>query len=210
MCFSPEASFAAAAVLSGLGYASLKAAKTKPLILLGLIPCFFALQQFSEGIVWLNLRDVISSSFLTEMAKNTYLLIAFLWPFWIPLSLFLNEKNSIKKKFLFLFLILGMIAFLSISFYALPIQKTYPAIKGNSIQYGSLAPFYTKVIYALIILIPCFISSLRYMWAFGLFIVLSFAIAEMFYSYAFASVWCFFVAIISFSIYFIIKSNRNN
>ena len=73
MCFSAEASFTSSAVLALIGYASIKAAPSKSKLFLAAIPCFFALQQFSEGIIWLNLRGDIAPSFLTLAAQILFL-----------------------------------------------------------------------------------------------------------------------------------------
>lgn len=53
MCFSPQASFGAAAVLSVLGAVGLKKANGSRRSLIAAIPCIFAIQQALEGFVWL-------------------------------------------------------------------------------------------------------------------------------------------------------------
>lgn len=208
MCVSPEASFTAALVLAGMGYAAIREAPTKKLLLLALIPCIFAAQQFFEGVVWLELKNIISPSIWTNFAKYFYLLIAFgLWPIWIPFSLFFNETDKFKKVFLFCILILGIITAFEILRWVPIWDVTANALKSR-IRYEGRDPFQIKAIYALIILIPCFLSSVRYMWVFGLLIAFSYLATEYFYTYSFTSVWCFFAAIMSASIYSIIKCNR--
>ncbi len=56
MCFSAEASFGAATVITTIGVLSFKKAKGTDLRLLAMIPVFFGIQQFSEGILWLSSR----------------------------------------------------------------------------------------------------------------------------------------------------------
>ncbi|MFA6920729.1 MAG: hypothetical protein WC216_02715 [Gallionella sp.] len=56
MCFSPHASFAAAAVLTLIGVVTLGKPRVKGEWLLAALPLIFAAQQLTEGILWLILR----------------------------------------------------------------------------------------------------------------------------------------------------------
>ncbi len=55
MCFSPEASFTASAVITTVGIISLKKSQNTESKIMACIPLFFGLQQFAEGVVWLSL-----------------------------------------------------------------------------------------------------------------------------------------------------------
>jgi hypothetical protein len=59
MCFSPEASFAAAGVLVSAGVCCVRGAwvKDRAYLPLSVVPLFFATQQFCEGLVWLGLGN---------------------------------------------------------------------------------------------------------------------------------------------------------
>ena len=207
MCFSAEASFTSSAVLALIGYASIKAAPSKSKLFLAAIPCFFALQQFSEGIIWLNLRGDIAPSFLTLAAQILFLFFAYaLWPIWIAFSTAVNEKVPARKGAIWLIMVLGLVA-AYMNLQHMPPLEIVPQIVGHSIQYDVAAPLYKKIIYILIVLSPCFISSLRYMWLFGVLGAISSFIAQYLYDYAFTSVWCFSAAIMSFSLYLVLKAN---
>ena len=56
MCFSATASFSAGAVLLGLGALTLKSARRPRELLYAAIPLLFAIQQLSEGVIWLTFR----------------------------------------------------------------------------------------------------------------------------------------------------------
>ncbi|MFY7803698.1 MAG: hypothetical protein ACOVQ7_09740, partial [Limnoraphis robusta] len=56
--------------------------------------------------------------------------------------------------------------------------------------------------YLFIIVIPFFLSSQNWLRCFGLIILISFLLAQAFYFITFVSVWCFFAAILSGSLYF--------
>ena len=56
MCFSATASFSAGAVLLGLGTLALKTASRPRELPFAAIPLLFAIQQLSEGVIWLTFR----------------------------------------------------------------------------------------------------------------------------------------------------------
>ena len=57
MCFSPAASFTAAALLSVAGSAAvIKNYKVKKALPIAIIPLIFAIQQAIEGMLWLNIQ----------------------------------------------------------------------------------------------------------------------------------------------------------
>ena len=56
MCFSATASFSAGVVLLGLGTLTLKSARGRRELPLAAIPLLFAIQQLTEGVIWLTFR----------------------------------------------------------------------------------------------------------------------------------------------------------
>lgn len=206
MCFSMEASFGAAIVLGGIGILTSKSCSSKSLRLLSLTPFLFSIQQFAEGILWLD-QTSSGPNFLSAPAMQLFLIFAFLvWPIWIPLSLFLAESNKKRRLFIGLDLLAGVSLSIANLFYALT-QVINVRIENHSIQYlGEIPP--QTILYPLIVFLPCFISSLKNMWVFGVLIAISFGVAHYFYYVTFISVWCFFSAIASLIIYKIIKDNQ--
>ena len=63
--------------------------------------------------------------------------------------------------------------------------------------------------YTLATLAPLFFSSVPKMWIVGLAMGLGWIVAQMFYAMAFASLWCFFAALASILIYFIVSKSLN-
>ncbi|MGZ5219533.1 MAG: hypothetical protein ACXWC7_05630, partial [Chitinophagaceae bacterium] len=57
MCFSAGASFGASALLGVIGAVTITKAKTIPQRLFATIPLVFAVQQLSEGMLWLSLKN---------------------------------------------------------------------------------------------------------------------------------------------------------
>lgn len=209
MCFSAEASFSAAALLTVVGGLCIKKSSSKSDLLLSAIPFLFAIQQFSEGIIWLHSLEYLSSSIWPSLAQFIFLVIAFaVWPIWIPFSLLASETIPWKKFIMLIMLLLGVIdSYINLHESRLP-EMTH-SIMEHSIRYAINIPLIGKVTYAAIILIPCFISSLRYMKLFGLLIALGWLVADYMYFHNFTSVWCFFAAWVSFLVYLAIRSRQN-
>src|SRR5690349_1470927 len=115
MCFSAEASFGASAVLGTIAIASVAKAKTTPQRLFAFIPLLFAVQQFSEGMLWLSLKDPDLEAW-RQFFTYTFLGFAMLvWPVWIPLTVWLLEKDKKRKKKIGALLITGSVVFTGIA-----------------------------------------------------------------------------------------------
>src|ERR1700709_2677092 len=101
MCFSAGASFTASAVLGTLGSFSLKRAEGKSQIMFASIPVLFAVQQFSEGLLWLSLSKDGYEEWQTAATYFFLFFAQFLWTTWIPVSMLLMETNKVRKKILY-------------------------------------------------------------------------------------------------------------
>lgn len=207
MCFSAEASFTAALVLGVTGIATLKNSSSSSQYFLAAIPFLFAIQQLSEGMIWLHFNQNIGSNALFINTQRFFLTFAFLiWPIWIPLSLVMVEQITWRRLLLSIILIGGVaLSLLNLS-YGLH-QDISVKVMNHSLQYVGKVPS-QAFIYPLIVLLPCFISSLKNLWIFGLLVGLGYIIVDYFYTTTFVSVWCFFAAIVSLFIYKVLKDNQ--
>ena len=199
MCFSAPASFIASGTLAVIGFASFTIAKKEDRIL-AIVPLFFAVQQALEGVQWLHL-DTSSSSLV---AGYGYLFFAYmLWPIYVPILIFILEKDKKRRKLLKLFIFLGII----VALFFLGLFLTHPLYISKlraCISYDLNIPLKTWVSLAYLASIfgPFFLSSRKYFKWFGIIIAISALISWVFFTTAFASVWCFFSAAIS-SIFFL-------
>lgn len=222
MCFSAEASFTTAAALSVVGGATMLKAHTHKIWPIAIIPLFFALQQAFEGLVWVTLNAGDVTSPLHKIGVFGFLFFANLfWPLWIPGVIYRLEQNRTRKKLLFGMFIIGV--FTSLAFLLVWILFGRAAhsvdhhIVYSLLSYNSIRSDYIPIVEAIMLLayfmaiVPVFfISSLPRMWILGLIIGIGWVVAYIFYSLAFGSVWCFFAAVSSISIYFIVvKYNKN-
>lgn len=208
MCFSAEASFLAAVVIGGVGCANFLTLKLrKSLILVALLPILFALHQFSEGLVWLYLDNSDPDALMLKYTPYVYLVFAFLvWPVYFPLSFWFAESDPVRKRILLGLLIAGV--FLDV-FYLTLIPKGGFALNiyESSIRY-SFPSGGLPYVYAAIGVLPILISSLKKAWIFGLLLTVGFYFTQYFFEKTFVSVWCFFGAISSLALYFILKENQ--
>lgn len=207
MCFSTEASFTAALVLGSTGAVTLKNCSSRSQFFLTAIPFLFALQQFSEGLIWLHFSQGIESPSLFFSGQRAFLIFAFLvWPIWIPLSLAVIERQPWRRNLLYLNLACGAGLSLVNLTYGLH-QDISVQVVNHSLHYSGQVPSQTYL-YPLIVLLPCFLSSLKHINIFGLLTVISYLTADYYYEENFVSVWCFFAAIVSLFIYKIVKDNQ--
>lgn len=208
MCFSASASFSASAVLSVVGVTTITKAKRTDQKLFASIPFIFAVQQCSEGFVWLALSD---PSFAPVEKVFTYTFLFFaqmVWPLCVPLGITLMEKDASRKKLLWFFVGLGAV----VSAYFAHRLLMYGAkanIGGHHVAYKQIYPdslgHIADACYGVATMVPTFLSKTKRAWLFGLVVGISYIITYVCFEHYILSVWCFFSAIISIIIYSIIK-----
>ena len=210
MCFSAGASFGAAAVLSIVGAVTVIKVKTIPQGLFAAIPFIFSIQQVAEGILWLSFNndDIPGRSFFTYV----FLVFAIMfWPIWIPLTTGLLEKDVTRKKILTMILIAGIIVSAGfgciILFYPLEAVATH-----QHIQYKLDLPpainnlmWLFNILYCTTTIIPTFISSIKRMKLLGTVFIAAYLVSIYFYNGAVLSVWCYFAALLSIVILWIVS-----
>lgn len=211
MCFSAGASFAGGAVLSAIGVATMRKVQHPSQRLFASIPMLFAFQQFSEGMVWLTLKS--GGHELIQSAAGTFFLIMALviWPSMMPMAVMRLEENKKRKKIIAGFLSAGIIVSLYYTF-CLAAFNVNPVITGFHVQYVNDFPktlgFVAFGLYILATIVPLFISTVRRMPVFGILVFVSCLITGVFYKEFLTSVWCFFAALISVIIYYIVNPSH--
>lgn len=210
MCFSPQASFGAAAILSVLGVAALKQKPLSKISLIAAIPLVFGIQQALEGFVWIVLQRNDTTSLLYSFSVYGFLFFAAIWwPLYIPITLWYIESNSQNKKLL-LYPIAAGVLVVAVASLNLALGGLYAEIIDHHIVYQSYTQFpYSNFLYYLGLLNyliatagALFISTIPHTWIMGLLVIGAFATAHLWYYYAFGSVWCFFAALCSALILF--------
>ena len=173
------------------------------------IPVFFAVQQFAEGVVWLTAGN---ESYALARAAGSYIFLVLaqvVWPILIPLSVWFLEKDETRKKYLFWLLTLGE-AVAAYYLYGLIFENGVNArIIGAHIVYKDTTPDLQGaagvLFYVIAAVAPLFVSSIKKSYIIGIIMMLSFIASAVFYLKFLTSVWCFFAAIISFVVFYIIS-----
>lgn len=211
MCFSPEASFAGGIIISAIGIATIKKVHKPSQLVFACIPLFFGIQQITEGFLWLTLPN---PNLVTLQKIFTYLFLIMaevIWPVMIPLSVLFMEENKKRKKALWV--LLGIGASLSLYYiFCLLSFKINPQIMSYHIRYNSdfpksiaLAVFAT---YLIATITPLFVSSIKRTHMLGILMFLSCLITAIFFTQFLTSVWCFFAALISGVIFWILRDSK--
>ena len=212
MCFSAEASFTGGVIISAIGIATVtKVHKSSQIVFAG-IPLFFGIQQMVEGSLWLTI-PLPEFATLQKAATYIFLIMAdVLWPTVIPLSVLFMEDNLKKKKILMVLLGMGITLSLYYAF-CLFNFNVIPEIRGYHIHYKTTFPAYLSmpafIIYLIVTITPLFISSIKRTHLMGVLMFLSCLMTAIFFTQYLTSVWCFFAAIISGVIFWILEDSMS-
>lgn len=211
MCFSAEASFGASVIITTVGVVAYKKADQTPLRYIAMIPVFFGIQQFSEGFVWLA---NMYTQFEGVRAVSTYTFMFFawiIWPIYIPFSFRKIETNPKKRTILFLLVLIGFCISAALS-YIMIVTGVDSKIQDCSILYEYDAPhslgWLFAALYIASVVIPTLISSIPKAWWLGVANVSLFFLTKIYYKNNVISVWCFFAAITSVLILWIILQEK--
>jgi len=210
MCFSAQVSFALAAVLAAAGYMSLQQVRHKAFRMAAWVPIFFAMQQCAEGLLWLALQQGWNTIWVDVLPMIFMFFAAVIWPFWIPVSLYMieyykrivlhvhNEKNLLG---LWLESVFGSVLAI-ILLYLFGRYGFTATIVEHHIRYDFKSlPFEWPQALTLIYCIPVigsfFISSERFFRIFGYGLLVFASISYVVWKFWFTSIWCFFAAVLS-------------
>jgi hypothetical protein len=216
MCFSATASFAASAALVPAGIYCVRVAlrKNRRYLPLAFVPMVFAVQQFTEGLVWLGFgRDDVA---LVEGGSIAYLFFAVaFWPFWMPLCFLCTEKRRGTTWLLGIMTLVSLAwTWLYLPVFLKPHEALTTEITHHSIRYAlgkiqayeAAPPWAWRLGYLILVATPLVIGCTRdevnrsgkvasYLGAAAL--LASFALCYYLYWEVFVSLWCFLAAILS-------------
>jgi hypothetical protein len=213
MCFSAEVSFVAAAVLLPVGAASLYTAyqRDRQYMPLCALPLLFGLQQLMEGFVW-------TSGAAGNMAQAHNFSVAYMffswlaWPVWVPFSVYFLERGP-RKVFSLVFAILGGILGGALYFPYL-IHDSWLQLRflGRAISYEGVVLFdflfdrsFTHAAYLILIITPPLFSRRPGVRLFGGLLFVAFAATYLFFSFAYISAFCFFGAVVSLYLLYLVR-----
>jgi hypothetical protein len=195
MCFSATASFTASALLSAGGIIALSKTKDRYQIPLAIIPLIFGIQQGLEGIVWLA-NPTEPAHYLGVYG---FLFCAYtLWPVLVPWAIILYEHKLRRNPLLLITAVVGTLIggyFL----YELWQGGATARIVEHSICYNFKPDYWLGigVGYVCVVILSGILARERFLKIFGIGAGLSFVAAKLITEQTYASVWCFFGALLS-------------
>lgn len=206
MCFSAQASFAAAGVLAVVGVATFAQKPERKRIAFAAFPLFFAVHQTIEGFIWLSFGGGGPPLWLAEL----YLFFAqVFWPVFTPLSVLLMEEDWRRKFGLWILLAAGAVVSGTLAIVLIQNDYTVSVVKG-SLHYATDHHFEDRLIglYLVAVTAPLILSRYRYVMAFGAVVLAGSVITHLAFYYAAASVWCFFAAAGSAFVFLHVRRRR--
>lgn len=200
MCFSATSSFVIAGCLLFTTALALQTANQKKLIPLCLIPLGFAIQQASEGVIWLTLAK--PNSLLHLASLYTYLIFAFvIWPLWMPFALKVYESNPTKKMLLTLCQLIGLLFAIAALFFLVVSKPIIDTDSGN-LAYKFHNTFFGATTgllwYAIPVVLPFLLVSNKFIVTFlGKLGIVTLIATYFFAPEGLISVWCYIAATLS-------------
>ena len=209
MCFSATASFVASGMIGSIGVATLRHVREPRALLFASVPLLFAFHQLGEGFVWLGLEGRIGKLALDHVAFLFTMYAQGIIPLLMPVAVALMEPPGRRRSAILGLTVIGALvcAWDVVGLVAFP-SRTF--VECHSIAYrnpltGNL------LISCLYILATCgalLLSTHRVVRWYGLLNVIGLTVVQIIRDYAFASVWCFYAALLSVMIYW--QFNRGN
>jgi hypothetical protein len=196
ICFSATASFASGMALLAIGAVAVRNTRDAVEVPYAAIPLLFAVQQLVEGGLWQNLPAQTSA---THVLTIIYLLFSnVLWPIYVPVAVWLLEPR-VERRRMIVWTIVGGGAVGVFFLTAIITNPVTAAIKGMHIKYHIPHPHdaIAVAVYAAATCLAPLLSSNKMVRLFGIALVGSMIAAATLYLRWFASVWCFFAALLS-------------
>jgi len=209
MCFSATASFIAAGVIGTIGVATLRHVREPRALLFASVPTLFAIHQFCEGFVWLGLEGRIGKIALDHVAFLFMMYAYGFLPLLMPAAVALMEPPGWRRGVILGLTGIGALvcAWNVVGLVSFPSQIY---VEHRSIAYHNplIGNFFFTCLYVLATCGALLLSTHRVVRWYGVLNVIGLTIAQIIKEYAFASVWCFYAAILSVIIYW--HFNRGN
>ncbi len=198
MCFSPQADFAAGAIVAGVGIETLRLVRSRRELIVGALPLLFGIHQLVEGVVWLGLRGQVSGG-LGDAATETYIVYAHaVLPAIVPLGFMLLERDRSRSRWMALLAGVGLLlgAYLLWQVTAYPVQARPEA---RCIDYITHTPNDASIglLYVVVTCGPALLSSRAHLRWFGLVSLLGVIATALVRVDELTSLWCLYVAIVS-------------
>jgi len=212
MCFSAGASFIGGVVISAIGVATIIKVHKPSQIVFASIPLFFGFQQFVEGCMWIILQHPEFAEYQKLFTYAFLIMAQVFWPVMIPIAVLSMETYNKKKGILWILSGLGLTVSM-FYIYCLLNYQVIPQISGYHIYYKEVGypvilTYIAFGLYLITSITPLFISSIKRTHLLGILMSLSCLVTIIFFTQYLTSVWCFFAALISAVIFWILLASK--
>jgi hypothetical protein len=209
MCFSATASFAGSAVIGTIGVATLRHVREPRALLFACVPLLFAVHQFTEGWVWLGLDGRIGKIAFDHVAFLFTLYAQGILPLLMPAAVALMEPPGWRRSVILALTGVGAVVCVW-DVTGLIFLPSRCVVVQNSIAYHNhmTGNIWISLLYILGTCGSLLLSSHRVVRWYGALNVVVLTITEIVRQHAFASVWCFYAAIMSVMIYWQFSRSR--
>ena len=186
--------------MGGIGVAAMVKAKGRTQRIVACMPLLFAVQQVTEGLLWLSLMSP-HHALLKKPAMYAFLVFAeMVWPVYMPLIALLAEQRAARKKALRACVALGALMVLQLV-YGMTAWPTDARLQGGHILYDLQYPPANTLLYGLLYGLTTIagpmLSSNRLFRLLGISLAVSYAFSRVYYNHYIISIWCYFAAFIS-------------
>jgi len=218
MCLSAPVSFAASVFLVGGGTAISVVAwrRNKGYFPIALMPLFAGLQQFMEGSVWLGMTG--DDPFTVLWGAMGFIFFTwFMWPVWIPFSVYALEPNDSPRKRMFLIMSLiglgfGLLLYIP---HGLNSSMVVVEINNQSLAYEKsmwldfmMPRWLTNTIYVTLIILPPALSHYKHVRHFALTLIAVVVVDFAFLQFAYISFFCLLAGLATLHLVYIILTNK--
>lgn len=218
MCLSASVSFSASSFLVASGaFAVWKAWNINRRYLpIALMPLFAGVQQFLEGNVWVGMNT--SDPFTVLWGALGFIFFTwFMWPIWIPFSVYVLEPpDSPRKTLLLIFALVstvfGIVLYvphlLNLDWISVTINRSSLVYEGTMLLDYVMPRWGTNVVYLLLMIVPLLMSRYLHVKFFGLTLIAVIAVDFLLLNYAYISFFCLLAALGTLHLIYIILRNK--
>lgn len=187
--------------MGAVGIAALRRVRTPQELPLAATPLLFALQQSTEGLLWLNLPQAPNGPASIVL---TFVFLSFaetFWPIYAPVAVWLIEPNTRRRQLMLVCLAAGAGVGIYLFWWIVTRAHDAAIVDGHIVYMTESGHSYAVgLAYLAATALPLLLSSQRTVFALGAIVLAGSTIAYVFYWERFVSVWCFFAAAASVTI----------
>lgn len=203
MCFSPAASFVTAALTGAIGIVALTRISGPRDIPLAVMPLVFAVQQSTEGLLWLTLPSDPKGPGAVALVYSFLFFAQVFWPVYAPTAIALVEPKRARWRLMMLLVGVGAVVSALLGWGLVTKPHSALIVEGHIVYLAEVPSLGAVALaYLAATTLPLLLSSQRTLVVSGVVVLLGSVTAHFFYWEAFESVWCFFAATASATILF--------